>query len=209
MNGVQQSASPSLSRATQSATIKSITNIDFYGNFFSIFESIFSAGTLPVDPNGIYILLSSTDITVTAGSASYGFCTAFCGFHTHYTQGSTDVKVAWVGNIPSNCISKCGPQTLPTSNNYDRGMNHKLLMFYLYTVPVTPSCDPFRRRWHGQYPSAWDFRGDNRSQHEWMDRFVWSRDRRLKICVDCIAELIHSLVKSIITLILITHSSIP
>ena len=68
----------------------------------------FNDGTLPVDPNGIYFLLTSPDVTLTFPPRRQppGFCTAFCGFHTSgtlLTAHFTDIKVAFVGDPATQC----------------------------------------------------------------------------------------------------------
>jgi hypothetical protein len=90
----------------------------------------FNNGTLPVDPNGIYFVLTSPDVTLTLPPAPngspQGFCTAFCGFHTSrtLTNGitSTDVKVAFVGDPATQCPARpgvpgCSAQTLSPNGN--------------------------------------------------------------------------------------------
>jgi hypothetical protein len=75
------------------------------------------AGLLPFDPNAVYFVLTSPEVT-----ASSGFCTQYCGWHNHasYTDaaGAHDVKYAFVGN-PDRCPSSCEAQT--TSPNGDAG----------------------------------------------------------------------------------------
>ena len=90
----------------------------------------FNNGTLPVDPNGIYFVLTSPDVTLTFPPAPdgspQGFCTAFCGFHTSrtLTNGvtSTDIKLAFVGDPATQCPLKpaaktCSAQTLSPNGN--------------------------------------------------------------------------------------------
>lgn len=64
-----------------------------------------SSGALPSDANGVYMVLSSSNINETSG-----FCTQYCGFHTHATLGGVDIKYAFVGN-PDRCPSGCEAQT--------------------------------------------------------------------------------------------------
>jgi hypothetical protein len=64
-----------------------------------------SSGRLPLDPYGIYLVLTSADVTATSG-----FCTQYCGWHTHTTSGTTHVKYAFVGD-PTRCPSSCQAQT--------------------------------------------------------------------------------------------------
>jgi hypothetical protein len=73
-----------------------------------------SSGALPNDPNGVYFVLSSSNINETSG-----FCTQYCGFHTHATLSGSDIKYAFVGNpdrCPSGCeIQRTGPNS-PATN---------------------------------------------------------------------------------------------
>jgi phosphate-induced protein 1 len=59
---------------------------------------------LPTDANGVYMVLTSSNVS------EQGFCTSFCGFHTHQTINSTDIKWGFVGN-PDRCPSGCEIQT--------------------------------------------------------------------------------------------------
>jgi hypothetical protein len=60
---------------------------------------------LPVDPNGVYLVLTSSDV-----SESSGFCSRYCGFHTHATLSGADIKYAFVGNV-DRCQNACEIQT--------------------------------------------------------------------------------------------------
>jgi hypothetical protein len=64
-----------------------------------------SSGALPKNPNGLYFVLSSSNINETSG-----FCTRYCGFHTHATLSGSDIKYAFVGNV-DRCQSGCEIQT--------------------------------------------------------------------------------------------------
>jgi hypothetical protein len=68
-------------------------------------------GTAAPDPNGIYFVLTSSDVT-----ASSGFCTQYCGWHDHATVNGVDTKFAFVGN-PDRCISSCAAQTTGPNGN--------------------------------------------------------------------------------------------
>jgi hypothetical protein len=73
-----------------------------------------NSGALPRDANGVYFVLSSSNINETSG-----FCTQYCGFHTHASLGGTDIKYAFVGNVdrcPSGCeAQRTGPNS-PAAN---------------------------------------------------------------------------------------------
>ena len=66
---------------------------------------------LPRDANGVYFVLTSADVT-----ASSGFCTQYCGWHTHASIGGTDIKYSFVGN-PDRCPSACEQQTTSPNGN--------------------------------------------------------------------------------------------
>lgn len=68
---------------------------------------------LPSDASGVYLVLTSSDV-----NESSGFCTQYCGFHTHATLNGADIKYAFVGNV-DRCPSGCEIQT--TSPNGDSG----------------------------------------------------------------------------------------
>ncbi|HEV7551293.1 MAG TPA: hypothetical protein VGP65_06410 [Candidatus Angelobacter sp.] len=81
-----------------------------------------NSGALPVDPNGIYFVLTSPDVTETEGTAS--FCTAFCGFHSFGTFGPTDIKFGFIGDPGTQCprgkpgaTTTCSPQVLSPNGN--------------------------------------------------------------------------------------------
>ncbi len=76
----------------------------------------FSA-SLPFDANGLYFVLTSQDVT-----ASSGFCTQYCGWHTHGNVNQGKVRYSFVGN-PDRCPSACEAQTTsPNGNSGADGM---------------------------------------------------------------------------------------
>ena len=72
-------------------------------------KNALTSGALPTDAGGVYFVLSSSNINETSG-----FCTQYCGFHTHATLNGADIKYAFVGN-PDRCPSGCEAQ-LPGPN---------------------------------------------------------------------------------------------
>jgi hypothetical protein len=80
-------------------------------NIQTIVANAISAGKLPADANGVYMVL--TDKTVTATS---GFCSQYCGWHTHGTIAGKDIKYAFIGNPETQCPSGCGANN-PSPNN--------------------------------------------------------------------------------------------
>jgi len=81
--------------------------------------SAISSGRLgPADPNGVYFVLTSNDVTATSG-----FCTQYCGWHTHVASSLYgQIKYAFVGD-PTRCPSACQQQTPgPNGNTGADGM---------------------------------------------------------------------------------------
>ena len=56
-----------------------------------------TSNALPKDTNGIYFVLTSADV-----NASSGFCSQYCGWHSHGTISGSDIKYSFVGN-PDRC----------------------------------------------------------------------------------------------------------
>lgn len=82
-------------------------------NIQTIVANAISSGALPKDTNGIYFVLTSSDVNETSG-----FCTQYCGWHTHGTISGSDIKYAFIGN-PARCPSACEAQS--TSPNGSAG----------------------------------------------------------------------------------------
>lgn len=59
------------------------------------------------DGNGLYMVLTSSNVNETSG-----FCTQYCGWHTHGTINGKDIKFAFVGN-PDRCPASCSEQQAP------------------------------------------------------------------------------------------------
>jgi len=65
------------------------------------------------DPNGIYFVLTSSDVNETSG-----FCTKYCGWHTYdtYSSSGVNVKYAFVGNA-NRCLNACAAQSVSPNGN--------------------------------------------------------------------------------------------
>jgi len=79
----------------------------------TVVSSHLANNSLPTDANGVYVVLTSSDV-----NESSGFCTQYCGFHTRATLNGADIKYAFIGNS-DRCPSGCEIQT--TSPNNDSG----------------------------------------------------------------------------------------
>jgi hypothetical protein len=82
-------------------------------NIETIVSNAISSGALPKDTNGIYFVLTASDVNETSG-----FCTQYCGWHTNGTIAGSDIKYAFIGN-PARCLSACAAQS--TSPNGSAG----------------------------------------------------------------------------------------
>jgi hypothetical protein len=94
----------------------SVTN--YLGNSLSdtniqqIISDAISTGKIgSANPNAVYFVLTSSDV-----NESSGFCTKYCGWHTHGTISGMDIKYSFVGN-PDRCPSACEWQTTNSPNN--------------------------------------------------------------------------------------------
>src|SRR6476661_9117178 len=90
--------------------------------FTNVINRALNSGAFSVDSHGIYFVLTSPDVSLTTGTTS--FCGTYCGFHTFGTFGTTDIKVAFVGDPATQCPrghpgGTCSPQSL--SPNGDEG----------------------------------------------------------------------------------------
>ena len=81
------------------------------------------AGLLPRDPDGIYLVLTSADVSVVTGDSTY--CDQFCGFHSyfHYNTDTsrTHYRYAFAGDT-ARCLDTCAEQVTVSPNN-DPGMD--------------------------------------------------------------------------------------
>jgi len=74
----------------------------------SIVSTALNGGKLPVDPNGVYFVLTSVDVS------KNGFLSSYCGWHTDGTYGTTNIKYAFVGDPGNNAA--CAEQTSVSPN---------------------------------------------------------------------------------------------
>jgi hypothetical protein len=80
-------------------------------NFQTIVTNAITGGALPNDANGIYFVLTSSDVT-----ASSGFCTQYCGWHTNGTINGSNHRYGFIGNA-ARCITSCAAQSTGPNGN--------------------------------------------------------------------------------------------
>jgi hypothetical protein len=76
----------------------------------TIVQNAINGGKLPKDANGVYFVLTSSDINKS------GFCSQYCGWHTSGTLTGTSIKYSFVGNA-ARCPTSCAAQTVGPNGN--------------------------------------------------------------------------------------------
>ncbi|MBI3756693.1 MAG: hypothetical protein HY267_01825 [Deltaproteobacteria bacterium] len=79
-------------------------------NVQSLVTSAISSSLLPRDLNGVYFVLTSSDVNERSG-----FCTRYCGWHTT-TSTSNGIRYSFVGNA-NRCLSSCAIQSVSPNGN--------------------------------------------------------------------------------------------
>jgi hypothetical protein len=123
-------------------------------NLSAIVRGVLDSGALPVDYDGVYLVLTSADVTTS------GFCSRFCAYHSWFTYGSLTIKTGFVGN-PERCLSGCARNrtTSPNDNLGADGMANTIA--HEFEEAVT---DPSGRGWF-----------DSRGQEN-ADKCAWTFD---------------------------------
>ncbi len=80
-------------------------------NVRSIVSNTINGGKLPRDTNGLYFVLTSSDV-----AESSGFCTKYCGWHTAGSIAGSTLKYSFVGNS-ARCLSGCAAQATGPNGN--------------------------------------------------------------------------------------------
>src|SRR5262249_10820992 len=69
-----------------------------------------NSGSFPSDPNGIYHVLTSKDVSLS------GFCTQFCGWHTYMNLNNVAIKYTFIGSADA-CGGGCGSTGVTPNGN--------------------------------------------------------------------------------------------
>ncbi|MFN7949317.1 MAG: hypothetical protein U0Z53_28435 [Blastocatellia bacterium] len=81
----------------------------------TVVKNAINNGKLPYDANGVYFVLTSSDV-----AESSGFCRIYCGWHTSATVTLSGtgklVRYSYVGNA-AKCLSACAAQTTGPNGN--------------------------------------------------------------------------------------------
>jgi len=119
----------------------------------TVVSSAITSGRLPLDANGVYFVLTSSDVT-----ASSGFCTQYCGWHTHASISGVDVKYSFVGN-PDRCPSSCSMQTTGPNGNAGADGMASIIAHELEEAHTDPDLNAWydRRGYENADKCAWTF----------------------------------------------------
>ena len=101
----------------------------------------------------MYFVLTSADVT-----ASSGFCTQYCGWHTHATINGADIKYSFVGN-PDHCPSSCAAQTTGPNGNAGADGMASIIVHELEEAASDPDLNAWydRRGYENADKCAWTF----------------------------------------------------
>jgi hypothetical protein len=125
-NGSHTNVSAAVTLGAQAFDNYSQTSLLSETGVRNVISSAMSRGAVPVDPNGVYFVLSSGDVNE-IDSTHGEFCVDFCGFHGHATLFGNDIKYAFVGNASPKCINNpnsgvtCAPTNPVVSPNGNTG----------------------------------------------------------------------------------------
>jgi hypothetical protein len=80
-------------------------------DILKIINTAITGAKLPYDPNGVYFVLTSSDVNETSG-----FCRLYCGWHTAGNSTVGHVRYSFVGNA-NRCLNGCAAQTTGPNGN--------------------------------------------------------------------------------------------
>lgn len=120
-------------------------------NILTITSNAINNGKLAKDTNGVYFVLTSSDVTKS------GFLTSYCGWHTYASIGGSNIKYSFVGNPGTS--SACAAQTA-SSPNGDVGVDAAISVIAHELVEA--ATDPNLNAWY-------DSRG-----YENADKCAWT-----------------------------------
>lgn len=80
-------------------------------NIQTIVNDAITSSRLPYNANGVYFVLTSSDVNERSG-----FCTKYCGWHTAGTPSAGHIRYSFVGNA-NRCLNSCAAQTISPNSN--------------------------------------------------------------------------------------------
>jgi hypothetical protein len=119
----------------------------------SVVAGAIGSGRVPKDTRAVYFVLTSADVNETSG-----FCTQYCGWHTHGTILGADIKYSFVGN-PDRCPSACSAQTVGPNGNAGADGMASIIAHELEEATTDPDLNAWydRRGYENADKCAWTF----------------------------------------------------
>ena len=119
----------------------------------TVVNNAINSGRLPYNTNGIYFVLSSSDV-----AESSGFCSQYCGWHTTGTLTRGKVRWSFVGNA-ARCINACAAQTVGPNGNAGVDGMASVLVHELEEATTDPDLNAWydRRGSENADKCAWTF----------------------------------------------------
>jgi hypothetical protein len=106
-------------KISNSVTLAGSTTVAYpYGTALSdaqiqaVVSTAITTGKLPKDANGVYFVLTSKDVTATSG-----FGSRYCGWHTYSTIAATNIKYSFVGDASLKAPTGCLAQSVSPNGN--------------------------------------------------------------------------------------------
>lgn len=94
-----------------------------FNQVWAVVANALQQNRLPIDPNGVYFVLTSADVGQDSGNG-HAFCSDDCGWHSYNTYSGNLLKYAFVGN-GDRCPTSCRPFPGPNGNAGADGMVHR------------------------------------------------------------------------------------
>ena len=130
---------------------------------------------LPYDSNGVYFVVTSSNINETSG-----FCTQYCGWHTSGNVSAGHVKYSFIGNA-ARCITACAAQSKSPNGNAGVDGAVSVLSHELEEAVTDPDLNAWydsrgyenadKCAWtfgHAQYQSNGAWANMNFGGHDWL-----------------------------------------
>ncbi len=139
--------------------VKSTTDVYSQGtalsdaNIQTIVSDAITSTRLPKDANGVYFVLTSSDVNATSG-----FLTQYCGWHTHGTIGGANIKYSFVGD-PARNYSACAAQTTSPNGNTSADAMASVIAHELEETVTDPDLNAWYdgRGYENADKCAWNF----------------------------------------------------
>ena len=88
--------------------------------------------SIPVDPRGIYVVLTTPDVT-----ASSGWAESYCAFHDFVMRNGGSHKIVYIGS-PRRSPTRCAPQLIGPNGDYNADGMASLVAAELFNATVDP-----------------------------------------------------------------------